>query len=367
MSTGSLIRNFSKDDRELRYANSGSIRLTDVEHNAYRLSLTLEITNIDAPRYGNKKTLPDNTHYGYLTYFKGTTVTDSKAVKFPKFRVFDIINQGIWNYHQSTETTQLLAGTTQSTAEASTNFIQDKVSGWLDTILGSSFCSVVQFLDNVPDSWDTQADYSWLLNVAGCEDSSEGKLALASDYRGFPVASPFPTVVKFKSDVPASFLWRLEAWYLANPGTYIENSPTDSDDQTDDEDEYPDPEQGDGDGAGDEFPASSYPDPGSDERDYKGSGAEYPEGTTMDITWTKKAYAPGCVRVDETFTTRVGYFGSKDVALRILTSVNSCDGPGTRAGIVLDIPGAASVTLVSAGEAQYAEPVLVGVQIVLPK
>ena len=81
LATGLLIRDFFKDYRELRYSNSGSIGFSEVEKNAYRLALTLEVTHIDAPRYGSRKTLPENTHYGYCTLFRGSTVTDTVPIK----------------------------------------------------------------------------------------------------------------------------------------------------------------------------------------------------------------------------------------------------------------------------------------------
>lgn len=261
MSTGLLIRDFNKDYRELRYANSGSIRFSEIEHNAYRLALTLEITHIDAPRYGNKKTLPDNTHYGYCTLFKGSTVTASISIKYPKFRVFDIINNGIWQYHQHTESLQLLAGGVQELVnEQSSYFVATPGFVTFDT------CKTLRFL--FPPGADPVADL--VLRLADCGDAlaGDGERDLATGYRAFPIASPFPDIVKFKADIPLSFLWRLEMWYLLNPAVYIADNPTDTGDETEDEDEYPDPDQGDGDGDGDEFPDSDLPDPDSDPRDF---------------------------------------------------------------------------------------------------
>lgn len=261
MTTGLLIRNFNKQSRELRYSNSGSIRFSEIEHNAYRLALTLEITHIDAPRYGSKKTLPDNTHYGYVTLFKGSTVTDTISIKYPKFRVFDIINQGIWNYHEHSEALQIGTLVSSESSEFAARGILEKIGGVADTTV----CVVWRFLDFLGEDFVDRFVY----NVFGCNDPNLPANGRELDkYRAFPIASPFPTVVKFKSDVPISFLWRLEAWFLVNPAVYIVDNPTDTGDDTDGEDEYPDPEFGDGDGDGSEFPASSAPDPNSDGRDY---------------------------------------------------------------------------------------------------
>ena len=87
MTSGLNVRDFFKEYRELRYENSGSIGFTDVEKNAYRLSLTLEVTHVDAPRYSSLKTLPENTHYGYVTLFRGSTVTETIPIKYPKLQV----------------------------------------------------------------------------------------------------------------------------------------------------------------------------------------------------------------------------------------------------------------------------------------
>lgn len=275
MTAGSLIRDFFKEYRELRYRNSGSISLSEIEHNAYRASLTLEITHIDAPRYGSLKTLPENTHYGYVTLFRGSTVTETIPIKYPKFRVFDIRNQGIWNYHQSTESLQLLAGGFQALInEQSSYFVATPGFVSFDT------CRTLRFL--FPPGADPVADL--VLRLTGCDDpfSGDGERDLSAGYRGYPVATPFPDIIKFKADVPISFLWRLETWYLVNPAVYIVDNPTDTGDETEGEDEYPTPEQGDGDGDGDEFPPSDAANPDSDPRDFGGgSGANAPGVTNV--------------------------------------------------------------------------------------
>ena len=261
MATGALIRDFEKDYRELRYSNSGSITLSEIEHNAYRAALTLEITHVDAPRYGSKKTLPDNTHYGYVTLFRGSTVTDTIAIKYPKFRVFDIRNQGIWNYHQLTESTQINAGVSVTAANASSSGILDK--------LGDASTGIVCFIigiETVLNGGESSLDF--VLDLFDCDDPNADEQNIARRYRAFPIATPFPDIAKFKADIPCSFLWRLELWYLVNPAVYIVDNPTDSGDETEGEDEYPEPEQGDGDGDGDEFPDPDPAPPDSDPRDF---------------------------------------------------------------------------------------------------
>lgn len=274
MSTGLLIRDFTKQYRELRYANSGSIRFSEIEHNAYRLALTLEVTHVDASRYGNKKTLPDNTHYGYCTLFKGSTVADSISIKYPKFRVFDIINPHIWQYHQNTESKVLQTREIAATVEEgiSLGFVSDVLSG--EFAVGVLSDAAGWFYAQLTGVWEF-----WAARLPGGGESEP--LGEGDGYRAFPVASPFPSVIKFKGDIPLSFLWRLEAWYLVNPAVYIVDNPTDTGDGTDGEDEYPEPDQGDGDGDGDEFPDSADPDPDSDPRDF--NGGDLPAGGTG--TW----------------------------------------------------------------------------------
>lgn len=261
MATGALIRDFEKDYRELRYSNSGSITLSEIEHNAYRAALTLEITHVDAPRYGSRKTLPDNTHYGYVTLFRGSAVTDTIAIKYPKFRVFDIRNQGIWNYHQSIES--LVSGVglvSENTVQVGNAIIERADDGWGP----SDICKVIRFLDVVPDPLDP---FVYFISDCGASLPDPQAKELAQ-YRAFPIATPFPDIAKFKADIPCSFLWRLELWYLVNPAAYTVDNPTDTGDETEGEDEYPEPDQGDGDGDGDEFPEPDPAPPDSDPRDF---------------------------------------------------------------------------------------------------
>lgn len=279
MATGALIRDFEKDYRELRYSNSGSITLSEVEHNAYRAALTLEITHVDAPRYGSRKTLPDNTHYGYVTLFRGSTVTDTVAIKYPKFRVFDIRNQGIWNYHQSTESVQVGAGVSVTAANASSSGILDR----LGNLVTGTVCFLIG-IDYAAGGGGPVSDF--VLDFFDCDEPDGETREISKRYRAFPIATPFPDIAKFKADIPCSFLWRLELWYLVNPAVYIVDSPTDTGDETEDEDEYPEPEQGDGDGDGDEFPDSDPVPPDSDPRDFPPGEIGPPTNPDGTVTYT---------------------------------------------------------------------------------
>lgn len=268
MPTGALIRDFYKESRELRYTNQGSIRLSEIEKNAYRNALTIEITDIDSPRYANLKTLPDNTHYGYATQFRGSSVVDCDAIKFAKFRLLDILNPGIWAYHQSTESQRILYGLVDFLSSEVPQSIIEALSPDIAEVL----CFAGRWINNA-GPLTTPAD-EWIIQMLGCDAFVPAERA-SNAYRALPIASPFPDVIKFKSDVPCSFLFRLESWYLLNPAVYILESPTDDGDQTEGEDEYPQPEVGDGDGDGTEFPSPSPKDAESDPRDY-GSSNEPP-------------------------------------------------------------------------------------------
>lgn len=260
--TGLLIRDFSKQYRELRYSDSGSIEFSEIEHNAYRLSLTLEITHLDGVRYSNLKTLPENTHYGYCTLFRGSTVTENIPIKFPKFRIFDIINQGIWNYHQATENVQVI----------------DSLMGGYGLYYHSAHLALAESESPVgslvrgvgrlaiPDGQGEGERLYWESQVEELTEEFDGD----DGYRAYPIATPFPDLAKFKGDLRCSFLWRLEAWYLVNPLVYVLDNPTDTGDDTEDESEYPEPDEGDGDGDGDSFPPSSPIPASRDPRDFTG-------------------------------------------------------------------------------------------------
>lgn len=261
MPTGLLIRELHRTYRELRFSNSGSIALTEIEHNAYSHRLTVEITHYDAPRAINEKTLPTNTHWGYLTSFKGSSVLSSQAVKFAKQRVYQAINTEIWAYHQATESLSLSTAVTESGINA-------LISGG---VLGEAVDALVRLFvkakDGLGDAVDNAAN--WLVGSRPFE-SGEGDDPTTL-YTAFPIVSPFPDIFKFKSDIPVSFLFRLESFYLVNPAVYILANPSETGDETEDEDEYPTPEAGDGNGEGNDFPPSDPNPEGSDPRDFGNS------------------------------------------------------------------------------------------------
>lgn len=257
MTNSLIVRDFFKEYREVRYSDSGSLHLTEIEHNAYLNRLTVEVTHYDAPRAQNLKTLPENTHWGYLTALKGSSVVSNTPIKFVKQRAYECINQGIWEYHQSTENINILSSFDLEIA-------QIVVAKLLDE--GVPIPGFEKFLVLNEAAEDNNLPVlEWLV---GIEDSGSSDFPAEVDpYTAYPIASPFPDIFKFKSDIPCSFVFRLESWYLVNPAVYIVANPTDSSDATEGEDEYPTPEQGDGDGDGAEFPPSDAPDPNADPRD----------------------------------------------------------------------------------------------------
>lgn len=292
MPTGLTIRDFSKVYREVQYSEQGSIRLSEIEHNAYLNRLTLEITHYDANRSINYKTLPENTHWGYLTAFKGSSVINSLAVKFVKQRVFEHINQPIWDYHQSTESFQLSSAVSESGINA-------LISGG---VLGEATDALVRLFVEAKDSLEETFNNAtaWLVGSRPLGENPTGEPDYS--YTAFPVASPFPDVWKFKSDIPVSFKFRLESWYLVNPVVYITANPTDTSDETEDESEYPSPAPGDGDGGGQEFPASSAPDPSSDPRDFAEDVGEPGTGVwTFTIGFSDPGNNPACNNIPAGF------------------------------------------------------------------
>lgn len=264
MTNSLIVRDFFKEYREVRYSDSGSIRLTEIEHNAYLNRLTLEVTHYDAQRAQNVKTLPENTHWGYLTALKGSSVASNTAIKFVKQRAYEHINQAIWDYHQSIENINILSSFDLEIA-------QIVVAKLLDEGVPIPGFEKFVVLNEAAEDNDLPV-LEWLV---GIEDSGSSDFPEETDpYTAYPIASPYPDVFKFKSDIPCSFLLRLESWYLVNPAVYIVANPTDSSDATEGEDEYPTPEPGDGSGGGEEFPPSSGPDPDSDPRDFDDSLAD---------------------------------------------------------------------------------------------
>lgn len=312
MATGLLIRDFEKAYRELRYKNSGSLLFTEIEKNAYRLSLTLEVTHIDGQRYENLKTMPENSHYGYVTLFRGSTVTASIPIKYTKFRVFDIINNGIWQYHQHTENRLI------ESAEKASLIRKILPDGFVSSVIDDAFdwlgTQIVWAYDFLAGKWEATFGDGDVSEVDPSTGSGSG-----SRYRAFPVASPFPDIAKFKGDLPVSFLWRLEAWYLVNPAVYILDNPSDTGDETEGEDEYPEPEGGDGDGDGAEFPGSDPIDPNADPRDFNGGDSSIPTGGSTQIRVRYKAYTNpqsnrNTVEQPEIVVIKPGFFSSSDIS-----------------------------------------------------
>lgn len=288
MGTGLGIRDFIKVYREVQYSEQGSIRLTETEHNAYLNRLTLEVTHYDAYRSVNFKTAPDNTHWGYFTAFKGSSVCDSKAVKFAKQRVFECINQGIWNYHQNTESVVINSELQVAVANSIVSKVLDQA------IPFPGFELIIKDVEAFEDNAGPL--FKWLFEI---QDENDGTEPPSNKrYTGFPVVSPFPDVFKFKSDIPLSFKFRLESWYLVNPAVYILSNPTDSEDATDDESEYPSPDPGNGSGEGANFPPSSAPAPGSDSRDYAPDDGQPGTGTwTFVVSFGDPGNNPFCNNV----------------------------------------------------------------------
>jgi len=292
MPTGLTIRDFTKEYREVQYSEQGSLRLSEIEHNAYLNRLTLEITHYDAYRSINYKTLPENTHWGYLTSFKGTSVVNNLAVKFVKQRVFEHINQPIWDYHQATESFNLSSAISESGINA-------LIAGG---VLGEATDALVRLFVEAKDALEETFNNatSWLIGSRPLGENESGEPDYS--YTAFPVVSPFPDVWKFKSDVPVSFKFRLESWYLVNPVVYITTNPTDTSDETEDESEYPEPTAGDGDGGGQEFPPGSAPDPSSDPRDFAEDVGEPGTGVwTFTIGFSDPGNNPACNNIPAGF------------------------------------------------------------------
>lgn len=303
MPTGLLIRDLHKTYRELRFADSGSIALTEIEHNAYSHRLTVEITHYDAPRAINEKTLPTNTHWGYLTSFKGSSVLSSQAIKFARQRVYQGINTEIWAYHQATESLSLSTAAT----EAGVNAL---IAGG---VLGDAVDAVVRLFvkakDAVGDLVDNAAN--WLVGSRPFE-TGENDNPIAS-YTAFPIISPFPDIFKFKSDIPVSFLFRLESFYLVNPAVYILANPSETGDETEGEDQYPSPQAGDGDGAGNGFPPSDPNPEGSDPRDFGANNPGQVGSWSVNLAYSDPGGNPACNDVPPINRVLPGYSNSPPI------------------------------------------------------
>jgi len=345
--TGALIRDFYKEYRELRFTTSGSFELSEIEHNAYLQRLTVQIDEIDSQRYLNRKTLPDHSHYGYLTMFKGTSVIERLPVEFPKQRVFEQVNQGLWNYHQSNEVLSLpMIGLGNQVARYVNRLGEILADPWPTPIWEIPDYTVVDSISDLPVLELIFPDYEGIEETEGDQPPA--------NYRAFPVASPFPDIFKFKGDIPLSFRFRLESWYLVNPVIYIVDNPTDTSDETEGEDEYPEPDIGDGDGDGDEFPE---PDPipnGRDPRDFPdgaGSSDWFP-GARVRIRYTRLTYTAGCVPLDAPDEIELGSTGPGEYSFEFIGSVSGCGGPSTPGGLRLVTPSGARVDIAVLEEQQ---------------
>lgn len=270
--TGVGIRDFFKTTRSVQFDSQGSIRLTSVEQAAYRSSLTIEILAFRGQRYISYKQLPDETHWGYATFFDGSAVREKVAVKFAKQRLFEVVNDSLWHHYQATESTRLIGRTLEA--------VGDKIvsSGGSEGGLLGLGRIVWDFVVEVGELAGKLL--TWLVSL----DDSDGENALGVNaYNAYPVVPKMPSLVKFLSDLPCDFTLTLESWYLTNPAVLITGSPVDTGDETDGENEYPDPEK-DTDKSGE-----SSPDPDSDSRDFVPLGDENSPGASQ-IRVTVPAY-----------------------------------------------------------------------------
>lgn len=304
---GLLIRDFFKEYRELRFTTSGSFELSEIEHNAYLNRLTVQIDEIDSQRYLNRKTLPDHSHYGYLTMFKGTSVIERVPVEFPKQRVFEKINQGVWNYHHANEGLSLpmigLGNQVARYAKRVADFLEDPDPVWIWEVPDYT---IIDSISDLPVLELIFPDYEGIEGTEGDQPPA--------NYRAFPIASPFPDIFKFKGDIPLSFRFRLESWYLVNPSVYIVDNPTDTGDETEGEDEYHEPEIGDGDGDGSEFPDPDPRPSGRDPRDFGNDGSDPMIQVLVKVFVS--AYQEGCVEYGETEQRVFPFEGSLNYSLR---------------------------------------------------
>lgn len=360
MTNSLIVRDFTKVYRELRFQNEGSFRLSEIEHNAYLNRLTLEVTHYDAYRSVSYKTNPDNTHWGYCTTFKGSSVSQNIPVKFAKQRVFECINQGIWAYHQETENVRLTKSFTESTANSILQ--SDLLSETQKTIVDF----YLDLIGNLPDQIDE--DLQWILSFTYRPDpppQSGNK-----SYTAFPLASPFPDIFKFKGDVPLSFLFRLESWYLVNPAVYIVANPTDTGDATEDEEEYPEPvgptgEGGNVPGSGSvPFPTPDLPQEGNDPRDYGNFGVDVP--VLIEITYTVNAWQAGCVPYTDVRKIVLPYERSLAYSLDKISTTNTstCQANPAPVGLRLIHPQGGITVLEGAGTEMRGASTIDGFKIV---
>lgn len=219
-------REFFKQSRRENFDDSGSIRLTEVEQNAYRNVITFEAVDLAAPRYFNFKTLPENTHYGYATYFEGDSVTKVEPIKFPLYRLSDSRNEMLWHFYQTQEVVNLIQGFNEAIANAVVEQLKDTAP------------NLIRFLIELTEPTTGPADRIWEWVISLVSDDTQPPPA--EPFIPLPIDTPHPTVIKFKADVPMRFSLRLDSWFLANPVVYIVGSVVDTDEPTEDEGEYPD-------------------------------------------------------------------------------------------------------------------------------
>jgi hypothetical protein len=219
-------REFFKQSRRENFDDQGSLRLTEIEQNAYRNIVTFEAVELMAPRYANFKTLPENTHYGYVTHFEGDSVTKVEGVKFPLYRLSDTRNEMLWHFYQLQEMLNLIQGFNESIANAVVEELKDSAP------------NLIQFVLELTEPGSGPADRVWEWLISLVDDPSNPPPS--EPFIPLPIDSPHPTVIKFSSDVPMRFSLRLDSWFLANPVVYVVGSVVDSEEPTEGEGEYPD-------------------------------------------------------------------------------------------------------------------------------
>jgi hypothetical protein len=217
-------REFFKESRRLNFDDSGSLRLSNIEQEAYRNIVTFEAVDIQGFRYRSFKYLPSQTFLGYATVFEGASVTRAIQLGWNLQRLSDTRNTGLWNRYAVKELAELVIGTSEATANA---VIQELSAATPDLI---EF--VIQLFE--PTSAAGDAFYGWLLSLV----SDPSTVPDAQEYRPLPIDTPHPTAIKVLTDVPCRFSLRLDSWYLVNPATFIVGGEVDSSEATDGEDQY---------------------------------------------------------------------------------------------------------------------------------
>jgi hypothetical protein len=250
-----MSREFFKETRRKNFDDLGSVRLTLIEQEAYRVIVTFEAVDIDGFRYRNFKYLPTESFLGYATVFEGASVLRADPLRWNLQRLSDTRNTLLWNYYAAGELGRLVVSSSELNAKTVVEEVAEGVP--------PSFSYVLQLVDPVVDSVDSAV--TWVLDKFGDDETQPG----GTDYTPPPVDSPHPTVIKVKTDIPMRFSLIVDSWYLVNPAAFITGGLVDSDEATDGEDEFgggPDGtgnedggERGDGEG--------SSLDPNSDPRD----------------------------------------------------------------------------------------------------